>query len=136
MRGELQSAGARVAAERQQTEQQAEMLMEQLAIAQTVSADTKVQLGLSSHALSAVVMTCQLEHHWLLGVVWCNSTSLHPPVILPLCVCNGLYSHVPLVLPLIECFCSFHDCHMCSLDAMSAFHACLHTSGHLAKCKR
>jgi len=42
MRGELQSAGMRVAAERQQTEQQASMLMEQLAIAQSTSADTKV----------------------------------------------------------------------------------------------
>lgn len=42
MRGELQKAGARSAAERQQTDQQAAMLMEQLAIAQATSADTKV----------------------------------------------------------------------------------------------
>jgi len=44
MRGELQSAGTRLAAERQQTEQQASTLMEQLAIAQSSSADTKVHL--------------------------------------------------------------------------------------------
>ena len=42
MRGELQGAGSRLAAERQQTDQQAKMLMEQLAIAQSTSADTKV----------------------------------------------------------------------------------------------
>ncbi|KAL0021976.1 hypothetical protein WJX77_002082 [Trebouxia sp. C0004] len=44
MRGELQSAGIRLAAERQQTEQQSSMLMEQLAIAQSTSADTKAAL--------------------------------------------------------------------------------------------
>lgn len=42
MRGELQKSGTCLAAERQQTEQQSAMLMEQLAIAQSTSADTKV----------------------------------------------------------------------------------------------
>ncbi|KAL3145047.1 hypothetical protein ABBQ32_003538 [Trebouxia sp. C0010 RCD-2024] len=44
MRGELQKAGTRLAAERQQADQQAAMLMEQLAIAQATSADTKSAL--------------------------------------------------------------------------------------------
>lgn len=44
MRGELQKAGTRLAAERQQADQQAAMLMEQLAIAQATSADTKVHM--------------------------------------------------------------------------------------------
>ena len=44
MRGELQKAGSSLAAERQQTDQQAAMLMEQLAITQATSADTKVHL--------------------------------------------------------------------------------------------
>lgn len=43
MRGELQKAGTSLAAERQQTDQQATMLMEQLAITQATSADTKVK---------------------------------------------------------------------------------------------
>ena len=43
MRGELQKAGTRLAAERQQADQQAAMLMEQLAIAQATSADTTVR---------------------------------------------------------------------------------------------
>ncbi len=55
MRGELQSSGARVAAERQQTEQQAEMLMEQLAIAQSTSADTKV-IHLNSASLGKALL--------------------------------------------------------------------------------
>ena len=46
MRGELQKAGTRLAAERQQADQQAAMLMEQLAIAQAISADTKVHTSL------------------------------------------------------------------------------------------
>ena len=44
MRGELQGAGTRLAAQRQQGEQQSAMLTEQLAIAQAVSADTKTAL--------------------------------------------------------------------------------------------
>lgn len=48
MRGELQKAGSRLAAERQQTDQQAAMLMEQLAIAQATSADTKVRFHINA----------------------------------------------------------------------------------------
>ena len=42
MRGELQKSGQRAAAQRQQNEEATENLMEQLAIAQSVSADTQV----------------------------------------------------------------------------------------------
>lgn len=44
MRAELQRSGKLVAAERQQNEDATENLMEQLAIAQSVSADTQVSL--------------------------------------------------------------------------------------------
>ena len=55
MRGELQAAGKRSAAERQQSESQSEMLMEQLAIAQAAKADTKVNLLL--HVLNCMHTT-------------------------------------------------------------------------------
>ena len=62
MRGELQKAGTRLAAERQQTEQQSGMLMEQLAIAQGTSADTKVCFFyLSSHLLCPAKLEFSFE---------------------------------------------------------------------------
>ena len=55
MRGELQAAGKRSTRDKQQSESQAEMLMEQLAIAQAAGADQKVHLPLHLHTCFAAV---------------------------------------------------------------------------------
>ena len=60
MRGELQKAGTSLAAERQQTDQQATLLMEQLAITQATSADTKVNPN-----ICAILCHHTEEHLWM-----------------------------------------------------------------------
>ena len=95
MRGELQAAGKRSAAERQQSESQAEMLMEQLAIAQAAKADPKVTLIL--HGLSCLhtvvkrssVACFQSSVQFLDFHVWGTLLSIHAVRLRPWEVQSG-----------------------------------------------
>ena len=76
MRAELQKSVPRAAAQRQQNEEAAENLMEQLAIAQSVSADTQVSLLPCAEYVNALTVCFVSKAHCPMSVCFRNKSVL------------------------------------------------------------